>query len=197
MILLDTWDRIVPWSESGQGASRLKAKGEMTQKYPVLSSCAVFSKNRKYRYFLSRELKGGKDAVMFLMLNPSLANEERNDNTVSWCIDFAGTLEFHWLYVTNLSPRCDIKSPDLKYAGPESKKVWKKNLSWIRNVARKSDLIVAAYGNDGALEGRAERVLKVLKSYDIYCLQENATGYPRHPRGVHQIAPPERYRRAI
>ena len=169
----------------------------MTEKHSILSRPAVFSKNRKYRYFLGRELNGGEGSVMFLMLNPSVANAERHDKTVSWCIDFAEKFGFHWLYVTNLSPRCDIKSPDLRHAGPESKKVWKKNLSWIRKVARESDLIVAAYGNDGSLENRAKRVLNVLSEYDIHCLQENATGHPRHPRTVHEITPPQIYRRAV
>ena len=38
---------------------------------------AKFSPDRKYRYLLTRQLGFGDGAVMFLMLNPSTADETR------------------------------------------------------------------------------------------------------------------------
>ena len=36
---------------------------------------AIFSEDRRYRYFLQRRVGFGDDRVMFLMLNPSTADE--------------------------------------------------------------------------------------------------------------------------
>ena len=47
---------------------------------------AVISKCRKYRYSLSREWNKDKEKVLFIMLNPSKADDKIDDPTVKRCI---------------------------------------------------------------------------------------------------------------
>ena len=67
----------------------------------------IFSADRKYRYFLSRDLRGmfGADVertVNFVMLNPSTADEVANDPTIERCKRRAEAMVFSRLIVTNL-----------------------------------------------------------------------------------------------
>ena len=73
---------------------------------------AKFSADRKYRYLLTRQLGFGDGAVMFLMLNPSTADESHDDSTIRRCINFGKAWGYGWLYVCNLSP---FRSPDPRH----------------------------------------------------------------------------------
>ncbi len=44
---------------------------------------AVLSADARYRYRLARDLNGGQDDVVFLMLNPSTADADANDPTIT------------------------------------------------------------------------------------------------------------------
>ena len=63
---------------------------------------AEFSKDRKYRYRLWREWNKTKPAVLFVMLNPSTADELVLDSTVSRCLSFAKEWGYGRLEVANL-----------------------------------------------------------------------------------------------
>ena len=98
---------------------------------------ARFSDDRRYRYLLTRRVGSGTKSVMFLMLNPSTADEVRDDPTIRRCIGFANSWECGWLYVTNLSPLRATDPADVLEAGPEPDDVWDSNMktSWRRPCA--------------------------------------------------------------
>ena len=121
---------------------------------------ALFSEDRRYRYFLQRRVGFGDSRVMFLMLNPSTAGEETDDPTIWRCAGFARTWGFGWLMVCNLSPLRATHPADLKAAGPEPEEVWKTNINVIHQAAALADLVVAAYGAGGLWEDRSHRVLE-------------------------------------
>ncbi len=52
-------------------------------------SRACFSGDRKYRYRLSRCVGESSHRLLFIMLNPSKADETHNDPTIRRCIGFA------------------------------------------------------------------------------------------------------------
>ena len=54
---------------------------------------ALFSRDRRFRYRLGRRWGDGA-AVCFVLLNPSTADETREDPTVRRCIGFARSLAF-------------------------------------------------------------------------------------------------------
>ena len=143
----------------------------------------VFSQDRRYRYWLESKLGDGGDGVcMFLMLNPSTADEVRSDPTVTRCKGFARSWGYGSLWVCNLfalrSTRPDalLSSPDP--SGPE-------NDSHILRHAREADRIVCAWGNHGVHGDRGRRVLEMLVGDGLsgrMChLGMTKRDQPRHP----------------
>ena len=156
---------------------------------------ARFSDDRRYRYLLTRRVGTGKKRVMFLMLNPSTADEVRNDPTIARCIGFAKSWDCGWLYVTNLSPLRATDPADVLGAGPEPDDVWDTNMKNILETATCCDFIVAAWGIHGAAQGRADRVLEQLSAIqrEVLCLGVTRQGYPRHPLYVQADTRPAAY----
>ncbi len=56
--------------------------------------------------------------------------------------------------------------------GPENNK-------WLKKLAHDADLVVAAWGNDGAYLGRSTEVREMLPQ--LSCLRLNKSGEPAHP----------------
>ena len=149
-----------------------------------MTPLAVFSDDRRYRYFLSRDLGfQGEGATMFTMLNPSTADEHRDDRTIKRCIRFAQRWGSGALYVTNLSPLRATDQKELLAAGAEPEEVWDRNLDHILAAAGSSERVVAAWGGDGKAERRAVRVLEAFQDVDqeLHCLGVTKSGHPRHP----------------
>ena len=144
---------------------------------------AKFSLDRKYRYRLTRRVGLTDDAVTFVMLNPSTADETHDDPTIRRCIDFANRWGFGWLHVVNLSPLRATDPKELLAAGLESKEVWFENLEHIVGAALASNMVIAAWGVDGATENRDCHVMGELRENVgmVYCLGLTKDGHPKHP----------------
>ena len=145
---------------------------------------ARFSACRRYRFTLSRVVNWlGEGTVTFLMLNPSTADETSNDPTIRRCIGYARSWGYGSLTVCNLSPLRATDPADMLAAGREPPEVERENLEAILGACRVSNLVVAAYGTDGAAEGRASRVLKMLHDagIQVQCLRKTKDGHPWHP----------------
>ncbi len=144
---------------------------------------ATFSPDRKYRYILTRRCGFGERTVLFVMLNPSKADELRDDNTVSKVIRISNRHGYGWLIVANLSPLRSTDRRVMLAAGREPKPVRESNLTAIREAAAAADTVVIAWGADGGAEGRDTRALGALKEIvqDIHCLGLTKDGHPRHP----------------
>ena len=158
---------------------------------------ARFSPDRKYRYFLSRDLGfTGAGACMFVMLNPSTADETADDPTIRRCIGFAKTWGYRTLFVTNLSPLRATDPKELLAAGPEQGDVWQENIGNILEMAMYCGIVVAAWGVHGAAERRADRVAQALELHRLhaYCLGTTKGGHPRHPLYVTANTKPRLYR---
>ena len=144
---------------------------------------ATLSVDGRYRFTLLRECGRPRStgAVAWLMLNPSTADSDTDDRTITRCRNYTGSWGYRWLYVVNLSPFRATNPQCLANAGPEPEEVWLTNLEVIKAAARNADLLVAAYGVQGSLEQRADRVLKELKDFNIHCLDTSLGGHPVHP----------------
>jgi hypothetical protein len=132
-----------------------------------------------YRYSLARWW-GQSRPVNFVMLNPSVADSTIDDPTIRRCMAFAEAWGYGGLLVTNLFALRSTDPGALKRArdpiGPE-------NDRRIVEVAKASDLTVAAWGNHGKLYGRDAIVLRMLREAGIAprCLRVSAAGQPFHP----------------
>ena len=156
---------------------------------------AIFSEDRRYRYFLQRRVSFGDSRVMFLMLNPSTAGEETDDPTIRRCVGFARTWGYGWLMVCNLSPLRATDPAELKKAGPELDEAWKTNINVILHAADLADLVVAAYGAYGLWEDRGRRVLEEVQQagHRVHCLGVTKEGHPRHPVRLLAKTKPKRF----
>lgn len=142
---------------------------------------AQFSACFRYRYCLTREWPYGDRTINFLMLNPSTADDKRDDPTIRRCIGFAMAWGYRRLLITNLfalrstSPRSLYDVPDP--IGPE-------NDAAIREAAAVSDRVVCAWGLHGEFRNRGVLVLDMLEAEGrdrVWCLGKTKTSFPKHP----------------
>lgn len=123
---------------------------------------AEFSPCKKYRYTLTRTLRGDSlDApfVNFIMLNPSTATDVLDDPTIFKCTKFARRWGYAQLAVTNLFAFRATDPQVMKACGHP---VGPENDKWIARMANEADLVIAAWGAHGKYLSRSSDVLKLL-----------------------------------
>ena len=92
---------------------------------------AIISKCGKYRYSLVREWNKNKGKVLFIMLNPSTADDKEDDNTIIRCINFAKDWGYGGLMVGNhFAYRTTYPKELFKTKEPEGKE----NLKYIKQM---------------------------------------------------------------
>lgn len=146
---------------------------------------ARFSDCRRYRYELWREAQGqlftGRGTLNFIMLNPSTADEKVNDPTVERCERRCRRWGYDRLVVTNLfawraTDPSEIRKCDADPIGDDNDRT-------LQNVAKRANLVICAWGNDGGYRGRAKEVLQMLRDSGVqpHMLRVSKEGQPEHP----------------
>ncbi len=152
---------------------------------------ATFSPCTHYRYTLWRTWDASKPSCLFLMLNPSTADEVDNDPTVERCQRRALAMGFGSLVVCNIFA---YRSTDPGALYDLSDPIGPENDAAILAQASRAGLVVCGWGKHGALHGRGNAVLSMLRSAGVkpHALQINGDGSPKHPLYVgYQHAPVE------
>jgi hypothetical protein len=147
----------------------------------IMKRDAIFSNSRKYRYSLLREWDSSLPRVLYVMLNPSIADDEADDQTIKRCIYFAKKFGFGSLEVVNLYA---LISTDPSAIRTESEPEGKENDSHILEAAKRSSKIIVAWGEKGFYNQRHNKVTRMLydNGYNLYCLKlTKERHYPRHP----------------
>jgi len=143
---------------------------------------AVFSPCRKYRYRLAQIWDGGKEPLYWLMLNPSTADEVKNDPTVERCERRARMWGYGGSVVLNIFA---YRATDPKDMRAQKDPIGPKNDDWIRKLARRSQDVdvVGGWGEHGAHMARGQAVMDIFKQENgrINALKINASGHPAHP----------------
>ncbi len=144
------------------------------------SGGAIFDRSGKYRYLLWRSLGEGRGNLVFVMLNPNKADEERDDPTIRRCASFAKDWGFKRLEVVNLFALIAREPRDLMRS---RQPVGILNDSYLIEAMDRASLIIAAWGNYGGHLERSTAVLDLASSrgHRLKCLALNACGEPRHP----------------
>lgn len=153
-----------------------------------------FSEDRLYRYTLWREwaiedllCKAERSAevpahhyLMVIGLNPSTADETKDDPTIRKCIGFAKRWGFGALCMTNLFAWRATKPKDMKMA-PDP--VGIDNNLHLVSCAHGAGMILAAWGKDGNLNNRCDEIFRdvLTPNFEVYCLKKNNDGSPIHP----------------
>ncbi|MGO9600706.1 MAG: DUF1643 domain-containing protein [Isosphaeraceae bacterium] len=141
----------------------------------MIEAIAELSHCLLYRYALWRRWGSGPQ-VLFVMLNPSTADEKTDDPTVRRCIGFAKAWGFRSLAIGNLFA-FRTSSPAALSACTDP--VGHENDRWLRLLHEESSLTIAAWGNHGRLLGRNSAVSSNLPSLHILGL--TVLSEPRHP----------------
>ncbi len=142
-----------------------------------LDKGATFSECKSYRYQLWRQWAYEGRWAHFCMLNPSTADHEVEDPTVSRCIQYAKDNGYAGTYITNLFA---FRSTDPKALYSHPNPVGPDNDAAIIDAYECSSMTICAWGTHGALHDRGEQVLKMLGP-GVCCLKLTKDGFPGHP----------------
>lgn len=147
--------------------------------FKIMNKSATFSACRKYRYTLWRCWEGlfwRPGYVMFIGLNPSTADETNDDPTIRRCIRYTRDWDYSGLCMTNLFAFRATSPDDMKAVdnpiGPDNNRT-------LIDMAEYAEVVVAAWGNDGAYRERGETVGKMIPNLSYLKLTKN--GFPAHP----------------
>ncbi|MEL6680674.1 MAG: DUF1643 domain-containing protein [Pseudomonadota bacterium] len=144
------------------------------------ASVATFSDCERYRYMLTRVWERAGPRVMFLMLNPSTADEFRNDPTVERCERRARALGFGAFRVCNIFA---YRATDPKQMRAQSDPVGPLNDRAILEGCDWADTVVCAWGTHGAHLDRGPAVETMLRARGEtpLILGLSKAGHPKHP----------------
>ncbi len=127
-----------------------------------------------------------------VMLNPSVADEQRDDPTTTFCVNRARTWGYERYEAVNLFALVDTDPAGLRSTDDP---VGQGNDAWIRRAAKRAERIVVAWGNHGTRGGRDSAVLDLLAPYALWCFGRNKNGTPVFPRALSRDVRLIRYKR--
>lgn len=143
-------------------------------------SGAKFSDCMRYRYQLWRQWDPVKRVAVFLMLNPSTADEVDNDPTVERCQRRALQMGCGGLRVVNIFA---YRSTDPAALYEQEDPVGPENDAAILDATRDAGIVICAWGKHGNYMGRGLQVMRMLVAAGVqpHYLQLNQDGTPKHP----------------
>lgn len=114
---------------------------EEIRKHAVISDCG------RFRYLLGRSwgpdwFQGGK-LITWVMLNPSIADAELDDQTVRQCIHYSQREGFDQMAVVNLFA---FRSPHPKNLLTTNDAMGPENLTYVKHYLAMADTVVVAWG---------------------------------------------------
>lgn len=149
---------------------------------------ATWSHDLFFRYKLWRRwdspILQRKGTVLWVMLNPSTADEVNLDPTIRRCEDFTKAWGFSGLVVCNLFGLRSKNPKDLykALASGIDPTGGMANDRAIMAEAAKADMVISAWGVHGAIKNRGPHMLDaLLEKRAVHHLGLNADRSPRHP----------------
>lgn len=142
---------------------------------------ATFSNDKVYRYRLTRSLGSAGFRICWAMLNPSKADGDRNDLTVSKCMEFSRRMGASSLVVVNLFA---LISTDPKKLLTHADPVGPLNRYFLKTAALGCDKLMVAWGAlPRRIMGAAAPMVEELLFWNkqTFCLGDTKSGAPRHP----------------
>lgn len=169
---------------------------------PISGGGAIFNADRTKRFALWRRIEENYDMlkpsrfVLFVGLNPSIANETILDPTVTRCYNFAKRWGFTHLLMGNLY---GTVSTDPK--GVDFSKLDLENSYYLADMHNLAERTVVCWGSNAEDKITSEAIY-FLRHKPLYAFAVNANGSPKHPlylRGDAEVTPypfPESYLKA-
>ena len=154
-----------------------------------ISTTCKFSKSGLYRYSLRRTwANGSRKQVLFIGLNPSIADSGSDDPTIRRCVKFAKDWGFNSLEVVNLFAFRATYPKDLF---GEAKPEGLHNDSWIKMAHQRSALTIACWGSAGIYRNRSRTVMDLVNN--LFCIRVNRDNSPSHPLYLNSKLTPRPY----
>lgn len=150
---------------------------------PDTSKGADFSPCKKYRYRLWRIWNNNKPLLVWLLMNPSTADEWKDDPTMRRCTGFAADNNYGGIIVLNAfafrstDPRVVVynASNGFDVVGPE-------NDDYINAYYNSGLDVVLAFGANAKLQDRGfELMRRFAGRLQTFNLGLTKSGFPKHP----------------
>lgn len=159
---------------------------------------ALFSEDRRFRYWLLREWDSLLPKVCFIGLNPSVADESLDDPTIRRCIGFARSWKCGSLLMLNIYAYRATLPDDMWKAQTRGVDIIGGKQNWIDSLKEYVQVfhciqVVAAWGRHGKKRGPEV----MMKWPELLCLARNSDGSPKHPLYLKANLKPELLRRPV
>ena len=125
----------------------------------IIKKSAIFSPCNQYRYSLSRVWNLSQKPALIIGLNPSTADEKKDDPTIRRSMHYAYRWGFGGLIMVNLFAFKATLPSDLRKANLP---IGEDNNKFIIEHQKESGIVLVAWGNDGALHNRDKEVLDLI-----------------------------------
>lgn len=139
---------------------------------------AAFSPCRNYRYRLKSVLNESLPRILWIMLNPSTADEHVDDPTVRRVWQWSARWGYGVAEICNLFAWRSTDPAELRRAadpvGPE-------NDIHVAHAAERAHLVICAWGVHGSYLDRSTDMRRLLAGRRLYCLALTKDGEPGHP----------------
>lgn len=153
----------------------------------LAKSTAIISDDGLHRYLLERVWNESGGLMLFIMLNPSTADANRNDPTIRRCIEFAKRGGYGGIAVVNLFSLRTPKPSEL--VGVLNGVAWQRH---FMQAVQSAVICVAAWGSHKiAKQSPAMKIIQRMNH--LWCLGATKDGSPRHPLYVRGDVPLMRY----
>ena len=167
--------------------------------YPGTHS--LWSEDRQHRYFLRRPAltaeERAKKPVAFVMLNPSTADEVKDDPTVAKSRRYAKSWGFGEVIVLNAfayratDPKNMRAHPDP--VGPDNDEVIH---ATVAHIIEREGIIVCGWGNHGLHLDRGAALRSLLKPFPLHAFPITKQNQPGHPLYLRSTVTPMEWLKA-
>jgi hypothetical protein len=160
----------------------------------MIGDARFHGEHHEYRLWLTRQWSANAVApfLLWVGMNPSTADVNVNDPTISRIIRFSQTFGFRACTICNVMDYRATHPSDLCRPGVEP--CSDKNLEVIIHAAFAAEKVILCHGLvPKVLQKYPDTAVEALRSRNIplFCLGKTATGHPRHPLYLRSDTPLE------
>lgn len=148
----------------------------MQNDQPIIEKSAMFSEHRHHRYTLWRTWDKSAGYIMFIGLNPSVADERLDDPTIRRCMGYSKDWGYGGLIMTNLFA---FRATNPQYMRSAKDPIGSQNDYFLRVCAGYASINIAAWGTNGTFLQRDKEVIKLIPN--LHYLKLTKQGFPAHP----------------
>ena len=138
---------------------------------------AKFNKARTRRYYLFRKWSD-KPNTVWIMLNPSVADEKFDDKTISKCMKFSNCWGYGGFYAINLCSDISTCPKHTLNKLKTNQNIDSTSLKHIKDVIKNSNTVYCAWGFGISTP---KWLTPILKNKTTKALELSKLGTPKHP----------------